>query len=149
MSFNFTRKVDYALVALATLASPVGSGAKESQAAEPRFLNAQQIAAAQDLPPRMVTNVLKRLHAGGLIKSRRGAGGGYWLARSASEITVAQVMEVIQGPVKINPCCGSEEAQPCMPCQAMPRCPITSSIQHLNQNGAERASGRDHRGFAQ
>jgi hypothetical protein len=58
---------------------------------------AEKIAAAQDIPRRFLDNILLQLRRAGLIHSQRGPDGGYWLARPAEEITLADVIVVVEG----------------------------------------------------
>lgn len=59
----------------------------------------QDLTAAQDIPGLFLENVLRDLRAGGLVASQRGAQGGYRLARPAAEITVADGIRVLEGPL--------------------------------------------------
>ena len=124
MSLGLTRKTDYALVALASLA--------QQAAADDQPLSARQIATMRHLPLHLLMNVLKRLHAAGLVHSRRGSGGGYWPSTEPDRIRVAQVVEAIEGPVKLAPCCEAEDEDACLECASVPRCPISGSIRQLN-----------------
>ena len=56
-------------------------------------------AEAQDIPFKFLENILSELRAEGLILSRRGSDGGYWLARPANEITLAQIVRAVEGPI--------------------------------------------------
>jgi Rrf2 family protein len=60
---------------------------------------AERIAQAQEVPPKFLENILGDLRQGGLVRSQRGAEGGYWLARPASEITLADVIRAVEGPL--------------------------------------------------
>ena len=79
-------KVDYALRALAELA-----------VAEPGPTNAEAIARAQGIPPKFLENILLELRHAGLVISQRGAEGGYRLGLPANEITLADVIRVVDG----------------------------------------------------
>src|ERR1700758_1949269 len=81
-------KVDYALRAMAELA-----------AAPPGLMTAEQLASAQHIPPKFLESILSQLRSGGLIASQRGAVGGYQLARPAEEISVADVIRELEGPI--------------------------------------------------
>ena len=59
----------------------------------------EQIAQAQSIPIKFLENILVDLRQAGLVESRRGPEGGYWLARPAKEITVADVMRAAEGPL--------------------------------------------------
>lgn len=62
------------------------------------------IAKAQDVPPRFLAKIFQALAKGGVVKSHRGAKGGFSLARPASEITIKDVIEAIEGPIHLNVC---------------------------------------------
>src|SRR5262249_45633578 len=81
-------KVDYALRAMAELA-----------AAPPGPIKGERLATSQSIPPKFLENILTELRHGGLVASQRGAEGGYQLGRPASEITVADVIRAVQGPI--------------------------------------------------
>jgi Rrf2 family protein len=84
-------KADYAVraaVELAALQSPEG-----------RPVKGEQLATAQSIPIKFLENILLDLRQSGLVNSRRGPEGGYWLARPASEISVADVIRAADGPL--------------------------------------------------
>jgi Rrf2 family protein len=81
-------KVDYALRAMAELA-----------AAPPGLMTAEQLASAQHIPPKFLESILSQLRSGGLVASQRGAVGGYQLARPAEEISIADVIRELEGPI--------------------------------------------------
>jgi Rrf2 family protein len=81
-------KADYAIRAMVELA-----------AAEGGPLKAERIAQAQEIPLKFLENIMTDLRQGALVRSQRGAEGGYWLARPAEEITVADVVRAVEGPI--------------------------------------------------
>jgi len=81
-------KADYAIRAAVELAA-AGDGP----------VKGDRIATAQEIPPNFLENILADLRNAGLIASRRGAEGGYWLARPAEEISVAAVIRAVDGPL--------------------------------------------------
>jgi Rrf2 family protein len=81
-------RVDYATRALLTLAAAAG---------EP--LTADQLAATQHLPVRFLENILTELRRAELVTSQRGRGAGYRLARPAEDISVADVIRALEGPL--------------------------------------------------
>ncbi|MDH3583002.1 MAG: Rrf2 family transcriptional regulator [Phycisphaerae bacterium] len=127
MSFNLTRKTDYGLVALAVLA-------ERAETAGP-CLSARQIAEENDLPVSLLMKVLKDLHRAGIVASRRGAGGGYFLERGTDGISMLQVIEALEGPVVVARCCSEEEEEgdACVACRAVETCPITLPMQRFNE----------------
>ncbi|MFG2169513.1 RrF2 family transcriptional regulator [Micromonospora chersina] len=92
---RLSARVDYALRAAAELASVAGS----ATAGRSRPVTAEQIARAQDIPPKFLESILLQLRRGGIVHAQRGPEGGYWLARPASEISLAEVIRVIDGPL--------------------------------------------------
>jgi Rrf2 family protein len=85
---RISAKVDYAVRAAIELA-----------VAGDQLTKADAIAQAQDIPPKFLENILGDLRQGGLVRSQRGAEGGYKLARPAGEITIADVIRVVEGPM--------------------------------------------------
>jgi len=81
-------KADYAIRAAVELAA-AGDGP----------VKGDQIAQAQDIPPNFLENIMSDLRNAGLVTSRRGAEGGYWLAKPAGEISLAQVIRAVDGPL--------------------------------------------------
>jgi Rrf2 family protein len=82
-------KADYALRACIELAAAEGKG----------HVKGEQIAQAQEIPLKFLENILGDLRQAGLVRSQRGAEGGYWLARPADEITLAEVIRAVEGPL--------------------------------------------------
>ena len=82
-------KVDYAVRAAIELAAEAGEGP----------VKGERIATAQGIPPKFLENILLDLRHAGLVASQRGAEGGYWLARAPEEITVADVIRAVEGPI--------------------------------------------------
>jgi Rrf2 family protein len=82
-------KADYALRAALELAASEGSGP----------IKGERIAQAQGIPIKFLENILLELRHAGLVQSQRGAEGGYWLARPAAEINLAEVLRIVEGPL--------------------------------------------------
>ena len=87
------RKCEYALRAVFELAMRDNS----------HPIKIHQIAGAQNIPPRFLEVILNELRHAGLVESRRGKAGGYMLARAAEDLTVAEVVEHIQGSTSFVP----------------------------------------------
>lgn len=90
---RIAKLTDYATVVLATLA--------ESPCAH---ASAAELAARARLEPTTVSKVLKTLAQAGLVESRRGAAGGYRLARAPEAINVADVIIAMEGPIGLTEC---------------------------------------------
>ena len=85
---RISAKADYAVRAAIELARKE-SGPTKGEA----------IATAQAIPLKFLENILIDLRHAGLVRSQRGAEGGYWLARPAAEISVADVIRAVEGPL--------------------------------------------------
>ena len=93
-------KVDYALRAMAELAAaPPGLAGSAAGTQRTAWTTAEQLASAQQIPPKFLESILAQLRSGGLVASQRGAEGGYQLARPAEEISVADVIRELEGPI--------------------------------------------------
>ncbi|SDZ09148.1 transcriptional regulator, BadM/Rrf2 family [Micromonospora pattaloongensis] len=91
---RLSARVDYALRAAAELAA-AGAGPDRP----PTPVTAEQIARAQEIPPKFLESILLQLRRGGIVHAQRGPDGGYWLARPAPEISLAEIIRVIDGPL--------------------------------------------------
>ncbi|MGH2965473.1 MAG: RrF2 family transcriptional regulator [Solirubrobacterales bacterium] len=82
-------KADYAVRAMIELVA----------GAEDKPVKGELVSSSQEIPLRFLENILSELRHAGLVHSRRGADGGYWLARPADAITLADVMRAVEGPL--------------------------------------------------
>ncbi len=89
LGVRVTAKVDYAVRAMVELVPA-------NQSAPTKAL---QLSAAQDIPVRFLLNILSELKVAKLVSSKRGTEGGYWLARPAREVSVADVIRAVEGPL--------------------------------------------------
>jgi Rrf2 family protein len=85
---HLTATADYALRA-----------AIEIAAADPQHVTAERIAKEQTIPLKFIENILATLKRAGIVNARRGVDGGYWLAKAANEITLADVIRAVEGPL--------------------------------------------------
>ena len=85
---RLSAKADYAVRAAIELA-----GAEEGP------VKGEVVATAQDIPLKFPENILLDMKQAGLIRSRRGPVGGYWLAKPGAEIMVADVIRAVEGPL--------------------------------------------------
>jgi len=84
-------RVDYALRAVVELAAAGGTATGP--------VTAERLASAQGIPPKFLESILLQLRRAGVVHSQRGPEGGYWLAKPADEITLADVIRTIDGPL--------------------------------------------------
>lgn len=91
---RITRLTDYGFMLLAEMC---GKGDV--------LFNAKDLSESLTIPLPTVSKVLKVLSQGGLLESHQGSRGGYRLARSAEDISAAEIIEVLEGPVSLTECC--------------------------------------------
>ena len=99
---RLSKKSDYALMSMKHLAARADGGASSS---------AREISEAYDIPLELLAKVLQRLVRSRLLISVQGTRGGYRLARHASMISVAEVIQAVDGPVTVTAC--STESHNC------------------------------------
>ena len=138
---SLTRKSDYALVALSYLGQQQG---------EEQAVSARKIADQFGLPLPLLMNILKSLSHAGLVTSTRGPQGGYVLSAKPDKVSILDVVNAIEGPIRVAMCtlqdgqesagegleAGSDTSTPdkataCCPVAGM--CPIEGPIRRLNQ----------------
>ncbi|MAG30380.1 MAG: SUF system Fe-S cluster assembly regulator [Deltaproteobacteria bacterium] len=109
--FRLSKTTDYGIVLMAQLAGDAPGSAPDSETSgtsvRPRghtARNARELAESSDLPVPMVSKILKALAKEGLLVSQRGAKGGYKLARPPEELTVSEMIHVLEGPVALTDC---------------------------------------------
>jgi Rrf2 family protein len=90
-AMRVTAKVDYAVRACVLLAEAASRGSGP--------LKGDQIASAQDIPVKYLENILSELRQAGIVRSQRGAEGGYWLGKPAEEVSIADVIRAVEGPL--------------------------------------------------
>ncbi|MCX7974688.1 MAG: Rrf2 family transcriptional regulator [Candidatus Aminicenantes bacterium] len=78
-----------------------------------RFLHIREISQAQDIPPRFLEQILLLLKRTGYLRSKKGPKGGYYLAKPPSEITVAEIIRVMDGPLAPIDCVSVTAHEPC------------------------------------
>jgi FeS assembly SUF system regulator len=117
---RITKQTDYGLVLLSRLS------------AEPaRQFNAPELAGALQLPLPTVSKILKLLARDGVLASHRGVKGGYSLARAPERISVAEVIESLEGPIAMTECI--DESPSVGTCQHQGHCALQANWQVINQ----------------
>lgn len=122
MALRLTAAADYAIRAMIHIACvPEGAPAMGND-----------VARMQGIPASFMAKILRRLVRAGLLRSSRGAHGGFFLARSATEVNLLDVVEAIEGPLTLTTC-SSEPGG----CQWAPDCPASSVWYHVQEQMAE------------
>ena len=111
---RLSKRTDYALIAMRHLALHADRG----------WASAREIAEAYDVPVELLAKVLQRLVRQGLLASHQGINGGYELARPARQISVAQVIEAIDGPLTMTACSEGDDQS----CDQFARCNIRDPL---------------------
>jgi Rrf2 family protein len=83
-----------------------------------------EIASAQQIPKKFLDAILSELRNAGFVNSKMGKGGGYMLARAASEISVGEIIRVIDGPLAPLPCASKTRYQRCDDCLDETKCAV-------------------------
>ncbi|MBI5826917.1 MAG: Rrf2 family transcriptional regulator [Deltaproteobacteria bacterium] len=108
---KLTRDCEYALMAVLYLASQP----------EGKVSLVREIAEARDMPRTYLSKIMQHLARAGLVRSRRGANGGLVLGRPSGSITMKDVIEAVEGPIRLNVCltgkgaCPRDEECPALP----------------------------------
>ena len=109
-----SQKTRYALKALLELAGqPQGV-----------TLSASAIAARRSIPVKFLEAILVELKRGGVVRGQRGRGGGYELARSASDISFGSVVRIMEGPLGLLPCVSVTQYRRCSDCTNNDSCEL-------------------------
>jgi Rrf2 family protein len=109
-----TMKTKYALKALAQLAT----------AADGQPLQIADIAEQEQIPRKFLEAILAELKNHGFLRSRKGRGGGYLLAKPADTISLASVIRVLDGPIAPVPCLSRTAYRPCDGCKDEATCAV-------------------------
>jgi len=118
---KFSKKADYALLALQYMASVQGS-----VELQPRVVNTKEIAEEHFMPVELLAKVLQTLARNQIIESHHnGPKGGYVLGREPKDISVAQVLEAIEGPLGITDCYHEKDQSWC---DQLDRCNIRTPL---------------------
>jgi len=117
---SMTRKTDYALVALTHLAKRGGR------------VSARELANRLGLPVPALMNILNQLGRAGLVVSTRGPSGGYGLAMPASEITLADLIEAVEGRVRLTLCCSEEGEEFSRRCDLESDCAVKEPVRKVH-----------------
>ena len=117
---RLTHLADYAVV-LMTAAARRPAGAR---------LSATELSADTGVPLPTAQKLMGQLAASGLLSSVRGAGGGFALSRPGEEISLADVIEAVEGPIAMTQCTGADEKSDCAldaHCRVKPHMNVVSS----------------------
>jgi Rrf2 family protein len=115
---RLSKKADYALMAMKHLALRGDRGSS----------SAREIAEQYDIPIELMAKVLQRLVQRGLLASHQGTRGGYQLSRLPRQITVADVIEAIEGPVTVTACSTNDNQ-----CEQFSKCNVRDPLWRVRE----------------
>lgn len=119
---------DYAVVTMCAAARHCGSAALLAADDKKRVrTSAAELAAETGLPAPTVQKLVSMLSKAGLLRSVRGAGGGLQLARPAAAITVADIVEAVEGPIALTQCTEGESCAVDHACSVKPHWPLINN----------------------
>ncbi len=118
---RLSKKADYALMAMKHLALRTDRGSQGSS-------SAREIAEQYDIPIELMAKVLQRLVRHGLLASHQGTRGGYQLARTPAQISVADVIQAVDGPVTVT-ACSTEEGS----CEQFAKCNVRDPLWRVRE----------------
>ena len=107
-----TQKARYALHAMLFLAGRDGSA------------TVAEMAEQRGIPRKFLEQILSDLRLRGLVVGKRGPSGGYLLGRPAAEITFAEILRCVDGPLALAPCASQTAYRPCPDCKSIETCEI-------------------------
>ena len=112
-----TQKMKYALKALLVLADEAAEG-------RPEALTIEEIARRSGTPKRFLEHILLEIRNAGVIASTRGRSGGYSLIKKPSEVSLSELLRMIDGPIAPLPCLSRRAYQRCEDCSDEATCRI-------------------------
>ncbi|MDP4185474.1 MAG: Rrf2 family transcriptional regulator [Bacteroidota bacterium] len=122
-----SRKTRYAMMALAKLAKEYGKG--------PILIS--EIAESEKIPQRFLENILLDLKRVGILGSRLGKAGGYYLLRSPEEVNLSDVVRYFEGSIALMSCVSEKAYQPCEFCKDEQTCKIRRVFKEIRDNTFE------------
>jgi Rrf2 family protein len=90
--------------------------------ADGRPVQLSEIAEAQNIPPKFLTVMLSQMSRKGLVVTRRGREGGYWLARPPGEISYGELVRLTRGSLGLVPCASRQAYESCKHCISEDKC---------------------------
>jgi Rrf2 family protein len=126
-----TNKGKYGLKALLHLANHEGDGS----------VSISDIAEINNIPKKFLDTILLELKNAGMLYSKKGKGGGYWLAKPADKIMLSTVIRVLDGPLAPIACASRTAYRPCPDCDDVAGCEIRALMQEVRDAMAKVLDG--------
>jgi len=122
-----TRKSKYGIKAMLLLAEEADHG--------PILIS--ELAERQRLPKKFLEAILLELKRHGLLHSKKGKGGGYVLGRQATDITVGQIIRILEGPLALTPCVSQTAYRGCEECVDEKTCAVRIAMKEVRDSTAQ------------
>jgi Rrf2 family protein len=121
-----SKKTRYAIVSLARLAREYGKGS----------VPISRIAAEEKIPQRFLEGILLELKRMEILDSTRGKSGGYYLLKHPKEVTVADIITIVEGSLGMLACVCSNKYKPCEFCKDETTCKIRQTFIHVLESSS-------------
>src|SRR4051794_33846209 len=122
-----SKKAKYALKALSLLARNSNHPS----------MGIAEIADLENIPRKFLEAILLELKNQGILASKRGKGGGYLLLKHPEDISIGQIIRLIDGPLALTPCASRTAFKPCQECKAPDTCAIRFLMVKVRDSTAE------------
>ena len=122
-----TKKSKYGLKAVLYLAAATARG--------PVLVS--ELSERERIPKKFLESILLELKRSGILQSKKGKGGGYFLSRTANEITVGQIIRVLEGPLALIPCVSQTAYRRCDECIDEATCQIRRAMKEVRDATAK------------
>ena len=126
---RISRKAEYALRALVAMAR------------QKKSWQIQELSAKENIPIKFLEQILLGLRHAGLLSSKRGVGGGYILRKSSMEVSVGEVIRIMDGPFALVPCAVEPQGEQCT-CPDPRTCPLRLLMTDVRRDLAAMLDGR-------
>lgn len=126
-----SKRTKYGLKALVFLA----------KAAEDGPVQIAAISKSESIPQKFLESILLTLRKSGLLGSKKGKGGGYYLLRPADEVTMAEVYRILEGPIAMVPCVSLNFYETCDDCPSEKACSINGLMTKLRDSNLDILTG--------
>ncbi len=128
-----SKRCKYALKALARLGKEFGK--------DPGSVATPEIARCENIPKKFLEQILLELKKGGFVESRAGATGGYFLLKNPAEISIKEILRLIDGPIALLPCVSTKFYKRCEDCPDEAACRLNFVFAEVRTRDVELLKG--------
>ncbi len=127
-----TKRVKYALNALTFIARNTDKS----------FVRSDEISESQRIPVKFLESILTELVKSGILGSKKGKNGGYFLLRNAHDVQLVEIMRMFDGAIGLIPCVTYQYFKPCEDCEDVETCKIRKVYKDLRDLNVEFLKGK-------